>query len=311
MRRVFQLQCAYSTHLSLNFKAMKFQFLIIFSILICSQLKSQNAYLSIQADVSDATVFINNIEKGKVPYETMVSPGTYSIRIFKSVSVDEEYYYSEKITVKSNDIKKINATLERRYTEANKKKKEEEKRKIEEKRKNISYSSITDTRDGHTYKTIVIGNQTWMAENLAFRVNGCCTFNNESSISKYGFLYNWQTAQNVCPNGWHLPSDSEWTQLTDYLGGGNQPGNKMKDISGWEENTNSNNISGFSAMPGGFGAVNYNRIEEMGKAGYWWTSTSYDTKFAWYRRMWYTSDEVDREYAFWKVDGASVRCVKN
>ena len=80
--------------------------------------------------------------------------------------------------------------------------------------------TFTDSRDGNTYKWIEIGNQIWMAENLNFHANsGCWVYdNNPENADTYGRLYNWETARNVCPDGWHLPSDNEWKELEVYLG---------------------------------------------------------------------------------------------
>jgi uncharacterized protein (TIGR02145 family) len=84
-----------------------------------------------------------------------------------------------------------------------------------------------------------------MAENLAFKPttgNYWAYDNNGSNVDKYGYLYDWQTACNVCPTGWHLPSDAEWTQLTDFMGG--DTGTKLKTKSGWSNNGNGTNDYG-------------------------------------------------------------------
>jgi uncharacterized protein (TIGR02145 family) len=86
----------------------------------------------------------------------------------------------------------------------------------------IAFGQLTDKRDGKTYKTVKIGNQVWMAENLAFKPssgNYWAYDDDNSNVAKYGYLYDWETALDVCPAGWHLPSDKEWPVLTDYLGG--------------------------------------------------------------------------------------------
>jgi uncharacterized protein (TIGR02145 family) len=90
--------------------------------------------------------------------------------------------------------------------------------------------TFKDSRDGKTYKTVKIGTQTWMANNLAFKASsGCCAYdNNKSNAAIYGYLYSWETAKNVCPTGWHLPSMAEWTTLIDYEGG-ETAGNKLKE----------------------------------------------------------------------------------
>jgi uncharacterized protein (TIGR02145 family) len=138
--------------------------------------------------------------------------------------------------------------------------------------------TIEDLRDGKIYKTVVIGKQTWMAENLAYEADGGCWPNKDSQGNlTYGFLYNWETAKNVCPTGWHLPTDAQWSSLKNYLGGKN----KKNDISGgklkeagtihWQSpNAGATNESGFTALPGGF-MVN-DTCKNVGYEGGWWSS---------------------------------------
>lgn len=146
-----------------------------------------------------------------------------------------------------------------------------------------------DTRDEKQYKTVQIGNQVWMAENLAYLpsvndiVNGSEDEGSESdpfyyvydyhgtdvtnakatsNYQTYGVLYNWTASLNSCPDGWHIPSDDEWKELEIYLGmnqdqaestglRGTDEGEKLKAISGWEYDGNGTNESGFTALPGG------------------------------------------------------------
>ena len=170
-------------------------------------------------------------------------------------------------------------------------------------------SSFIDTRDGKTYKTIKIGNQIWMAENLAFKApEGCMAVDNiESNVNLYGYLYNWETAKKVCPEGWHLSTDEEWTQLTEYMG--DEADKKLKDSSGWFEERNGINSSGFSALPGGCSPSN-KIFQFSGYYGLWWTSTLADERNAWYRIMGYNQDTVVRDDG--RVNyGYSIRCIKD
>jgi uncharacterized protein (TIGR02145 family) len=136
--------------------------------------------------------------------------------------------------------------------------------------------TFTDFRDGKAYKTINIGKQTWMAENLNYNANSSkCYNNNTSNCDKYGRIYNWNTATKACPSGWHLPSDAEWTQLTDFVGGSETAGTKLKAKSGWFQDDSGSGTDkyGFSALPGGYcnSDGNFDKIDDI---GYWWSSSS-------------------------------------
>ena len=91
--------------------------------------------------------------------------------------------------------------------------------------------SLTDDRDGKVYKTVKIGDQWWMGENLAYNTDGgCFTYEDiKDYVDIYGYLYTWETAKNVCPAGWHLPSNSEFVQLANFLGGPDIAGGKLKE----------------------------------------------------------------------------------
>ena len=137
-----------------------------------------------------------------------------------------------------------------------------------------SYGSLT--YEGKTYKTVVIGTQTWMAENLNYAVSGSKCYNNlEANCTIYGRLYNLETAKTVCPSGWHLPTYYEWREMTDdNLGGANTWGKKLKATSGWNNNGNGTDEYGFSALPGGQGSSGGNFIY-IGALGFWWTASEY------------------------------------
>lgn len=171
--------------------------------------------------------------------------------------------------------------------------------------------TFTDSRDGKTYKTVVIGTQTWMAENLAYKESsGCWAYeNSQDNVKTYGYLYNWETAKKVCPSGWHLPSDSEWTTMTDFLGGMDNAGGKLKSITGWDKpNKRASNKSGFTALPGGTRG-SYGKFSSLGSYGGWWSSTEENDE-VWSRHMTYIDRSVSKSIDQ-KNSGFSVRCVKD
>ncbi len=197
-------------------------------------------------------------------------------------------------------------------------------------------SPVTDV-DGNNYATIWIGGQNWMQENLktthyrdgapiqpvtdnttwASMTSGAyCYYNNNTSYGNtYGALYNWYTVNTgkLCPTGWHVPSDAEWTMLTDYLGGASVAGGKLKEAgtAHWQSpNTGATNSSGFTALPGGDRNNSSGNFNDMGNYGYWWSSAESNTIGAWFRFMSYNSANVYRGN-YYKVDGLSVRCLRD
>jgi uncharacterized protein (TIGR02145 family) len=169
-----------------------------------------------------------------------------------------------------------------------------------------------DLRDGKTYKTIKIGKQTWMAENLRYASTGECWCYNDSSINcnKYGRLYDWSTAKESCPKGWHLPSEDEWTIMVNYIGGEEIAGGKLKSKSGWNNpNEGATDSCGFSALAGGYRFPNGGYFY-AGMFGSWWTSTEGNATFAWNRGMTYNNTTVYRSF-FSKTYGRSVRCIED
>lgn len=172
--------------------------------------------------------------------------------------------------------------------------------------------SFTDSRDGKTYKTVTIGTQTWMAENLAYKANnGCWAYNDDlTKVATYGYLYNWETAKTVCPAGWHLPTEIEWTTLINYLRQVDSVGGKLKSNSIWVgHNINVTNSSGFSALPGGY-RFYVGHFYYIGQYGHWWSASEYDSNYAKSCDLGYDFSGVTI-FSFNKGDGFSVRCVKN
>jgi len=198
----------------------------------------------------------------------------------------------------------------------------------------IKTGSFTDSRDGNIYKTITIGNQVWMAENLRYlpsivgSATGSETIPNyyvygyngtnvneaksTANYKTYGALYNWEAAKIACPAGWHLPSNAEWTTLISYLGGEEIAGGKLKETGTtlWENpNTGATNEIGFSALPSG-GRTSNGTFVLVGFAGYWWSATEGDTGYAWNRYMYCNNCKVGCSYGALEV-GYSVRCIRD
>jgi uncharacterized protein (TIGR02145 family) len=130
---------------------------------------------------------------------------------------------------------------------------------------------FTDSRDGKFYRTVAIGDRTWMAQNLDFKTDPSqCYENVVRNCETYGRLYAWKTARQVCPEGWHLPTDEEWTALEKAVGDG--AGNKLKSAKGWAQEGNGNDASGFGALPAGShdNSGYFHDLEYV--AGYWTAS---------------------------------------
>jgi len=194
--------------------------------------------------------------------------------------------------------------------------------------------------DGNIYNTVAIGNQVWMVENLkttkyrngeaipnvtnnaawgALTTGAYCWYLNDAVVNKvvYGALYNWFTvvdSRNIAPIGWHVPSDAEWTILTTYLGGENSAGSKMKETgtTHWSSpNSDATNVSGFTALPGGYRyGNNTGTFSNIGYGGTYWSITPGDNSGALDRSMGYDFPNCYR-FNNNNHDGFSVRCVKD
>jgi uncharacterized protein (TIGR02145 family) len=173
--------------------------------------------------------------------------------------------------------------------------------------------TFKDPRDGKTYKTTKIGTQTWMAENLSFKVDsGCWIYNNDLNYLKiYGYLYNYESAKKACPLGWHLPSNDEWAILENYLGGGNIAGEKLIkcDTTKWVRCVGLyNDQLGFSALPSG--SYEFDEFEWLGFECNFWTTTI----DAWWENLWILKIDLDgniKRKSSFISQGYSVRCLKD
>ena len=197
----------------------------------------------------------------------------------------------------------------------------------------LSYGSLTDN-DGNVYKTIIIGTQTWMAENLkttkyndgtaipkvlvnnwdALKTGAFCWLNDDAITFKdtYGALYNWYAVNTgkLAPKGWHVPTDSEWSTLISYLGGVDVAGDKMKETgtTHWlSPNINATNSSGFSGVPGGY---LYGSFYSIGYYAAWWSSSQNNIYDAWQCTISFNKGAVNMGIGPKKI-GYSVRCIKD
>jgi uncharacterized protein (TIGR02145 family) len=176
----------------------------------------------------------------------------------------------------------------------------------------LTYGTLIDSRDNTNYKTIQIGTQIWMAENLRYKIpNGSFAFDNDESIAeRFGRLYDWKTAIAACPFGWHLPTNPEWDLLVDFLGGANIAGSKMKSAIGWESaNEIAVNSSGFSALGAGY-RHDDGTFGSIGANANFWSGTLVESELVWGRNLIYSSAKVNpRKYS--STNYYSVRCVKD
>ncbi len=208
------------------------------------------------------------------------------------------------------------------------------------------YGSLTDDRDGQTYKTVKIGDQVWMAENLNYAYTGVpynydndasdsiswCYGNDPAKCTKYGRLYTlaaamdsagtWTTngkgcgnnktcsptypVRGVCPDGWHLPTYAEWYTLINAVGGSSVVG-KLKSTSGWKNSGNGTDDFGFSAFPAGYGYDGGNYGDEGDKALFWHSLAS-DCRCAIFL---HSGNSIGEQYYNSSNQGFSVRCLKD
>ena len=172
---------------------------------------------------------------------------------------------------------------------------------------------LTDSRDGQSYKTVTIGTQTWMAQNLNYETaNSYCYGNTPSNCTKYGRLYTWAAAKTACPTGWHLPTKAEFETLFTWVGGSSTAGKMLKSTSGW--NSGGNSVSGtddysFSALPAGYWDINEFYYGE-GNYAFFWSSTESFSSYVYCMRLSYGNDYANLLNNL-KDAGLSVRCVKD
>jgi len=159
-------------------------------------------------------------------------------------------------------------------------------------------------------KAVIINGQTWMAENLkSYRTEYSSYGNNDNNYNKYGAFYKFDNAKNACPENWHLPSMDEWMLLIDNY---EIAGKKLKAIEGWDEDSNGEDIYGFTALPGGYSKPN-SGDEGIGYKGVWWSSSNMKSEQynEYYGVITLTKDDFAEPSSLDKEFMASVRCVKD
>ena len=215
----------------------------------------------------------------------------------------------------------------------------------------FTLGSMTDSRDGQTYKTVTIGSQTWMAQNLNFAYTGVsyytkayasdstswCYYNAKSNCDIYGRLYTWSAAmdsagivsqknsavacgvgsmckpnsphQGICPEGWHVPTQSEFDILYKMIGGKSTAGTKLKSLSGWDDEKNGIDAFGFGLLPAGF-RYDGGQYMGIGEKVALWSTSEYGAGAA-YVQLFYNVGEYADPVMFSKAEGASLRCIKD
>jgi len=178
----------------------------------------------------------------------------------------------------------------------------------------INYGTLTDSRDSQTYKTVVIGTQTWMAQNLNFNPpamdSSRCYNDSISNCNTYGRLYNWDAAEIVCPLGWHLPDTTEWNTLVRTVGVDSAAIKLSAKSTLWKTNVGTNSF-GFSALPAGdYESYNDNEYILLGEETSWWTTAQRDAVSSHTMGFYDGGPSIDMSY-----DGRysyhSVRCIQS
>jgi uncharacterized protein (TIGR02145 family) len=240
-----------------------------------------------------------------IGYGAFKSAGLTSVKIPSNVNIiGKETFGSPKLTSVVKDIYNKNGRKAGTYK--------------------FNTLGLLDPRDDQFYRTVKIGAQTWMAENLNYKTSegSWCYDNKEANCDKYGRLYNWYTAIKACPKGWHLPSNGEWDKLYRFADGTNgtkspykseTAGKYLKSKEGWSDykgkSGNGLDVFGFSALPGGYGDSDGN-FSYVGSHGRWWSSAQGYSSSAYSRSMFY-GYEYAYGYDFTKYFLQSVRCLQD
>jgi len=258
-------------------------------------------------------VFRKTLTANTVETVTDLEAGTYTIKIAATPE------FTQTVTIKANETTSVTAKA------------------------TVVVTTEIKDGDGNTYSTVVIGTQTWLKENLKttkyndgtaipnvtdntawtkLTTAAYCWYDNNATTYKatYGALYNWYAVdkasngnKNICPTGYHVPTDNEWTTLITYLGGTSEVGGKMKETgtTHWASpNMRATNSSGFTGLPSGYRSSSSGTFYDVSDFGYFWSSTACHESFAWYRYLRCDYAYCDRNYKNIRF-GFSVRCAKD
>ena len=174
---------------------------------------------------------------------------------------------------------------------------------------NCEYGTLADSRDGQTYKTVKIGDQVWMAENLNYENgNSMCYSDGSTKCGKSGRIYTWDDAKEVCPSGWHLPDTTEWVALFSAVGTRGMAGRNLKSTTGWADDGNGVDAYGFSVLPIAFWDVS--EFIARDEFAMFWSSTEVDADEAELQEFYMSYDSV-LHGSFSKKMALSVRCLKD
>jgi len=222
-----------------------------------------------------ADVYVDGTKVGQTPYNGLVAVGA------QKIEVSPEGFERQTVSVSLEEGKTASATAHFK-------------------------NQLRDSRDGQPYRTVTIGNQTWMAQNLNYATgNSWCYDNSSSNCAKYGRLYDWETAKAACPEGWHLPSDGEWQVLAKDDDQGDKSSGKPLKSRSWD----GTDAYGFNVLPSG-NRNNDGSLHDVGSYAYFWSSSEVGAQNAWRRRLHSGLDALDRGYDN-KPNGFSVRCLKD
>jgi uncharacterized protein (TIGR02145 family) len=266
---------------------------------------AQPSKLSISSEPFGADIYLNGFKVvDKTPFTFDLNAGITRVKLTKQKYED----FDTTVQVQSNESINVSVKLKKK--------------------------KILDKTD---YAEIKIGNQVWMADNLntEWFQNGdlipeiksndewerageegraaWCYYDNKLKYGEqYGRLYNWYAvtdSRGLCPTGWHVPSDLDWSVLTDYLGGVSGAASKMKSNKGWSFNKGNTNSSGFNGLPGGNRSLSGYCLE-IESSGTWWSTTTERINDAWCRKLFFNHGDVYR-YDARKYEGFSVRCLRD